>query len=80
MVATVEETEYFVRTATEFGLKTAGVMVEVPSAALLADRILKHAPSRRSAPTISRSTRSLPTVCSVRSPASRTHGIRPFSA
>ncbi len=43
MVSTVEETEYFVRTAHEFGLKTAGVMVEVPSAALLADRILKHA-------------------------------------
>ncbi len=43
MVATVEETEYFVGLATEFGLKTAGVMVEVPSAALLADRILKHA-------------------------------------
>ncbi len=43
MVSTVEETVYFVNTATEFGLKTAGVMVEVPSAALLADRILKHA-------------------------------------
>ena len=43
MVSTVEETEYFVRTAAEFGVKTAGVMIEVPSAALLADRILKHA-------------------------------------
>ncbi|GAA4137884.1 phosphoenolpyruvate--protein phosphotransferase [Leifsonia shinshuensis] len=43
MVATVEETRYFVRLATEFGLKTVGVMVEVPSAALLADRILAEA-------------------------------------
>lgn len=42
MVATVEETEYFVGLAHELGLRTAGVMVEVPSAALLADRILAH--------------------------------------
>ncbi|WP_022883256.1 phosphoenolpyruvate--protein phosphotransferase [Glaciibacter superstes] len=43
MVATVEETEYFVSLAHELGLKTAGVMVEVPSLALLADRVLAHA-------------------------------------
>ncbi len=43
MVATVEETRYFVRLATEYGLKTVGVMVEVPSAALLADRVLEEA-------------------------------------
>lgn len=43
MVATVEETEYFTALAREYGLKTAGVMVEVPSSALLADRILAHA-------------------------------------
>ncbi|WP_348789660.1 phosphoenolpyruvate--protein phosphotransferase [Leifsonia sp. NPDC080035] len=43
MVATVEETRYFVRLASEFGLKTVGVMVEVPSAALLADRVLEEA-------------------------------------
>ncbi len=43
MVATVEETEYFTTLAREYGLKTAGVMVEVPSSALLADRILAHA-------------------------------------
>ncbi len=43
MVATVEETRYFVHLATEFGLKTVGVMVEVPSAALLADRVLREA-------------------------------------
>lgn len=43
MVATVEETQYFVGLAHELGLRTAGVMVEVPSAALLADRILAHA-------------------------------------
>ena len=43
MVATVEETEYFVDIARDYGIKTAGVMVEVPSSALLADRILEHA-------------------------------------
>lgn len=43
MVATVEETQYFTALAREYGLKTAGVMVEVPSSALLADRVLAHA-------------------------------------
>ncbi len=43
MVSTVEETVYFVTIAAEYGIRTAGVMVEVPSAALLADRILPHA-------------------------------------
>ena len=43
MVATVEETAYFTALAKEYGIRTAGVMVEVPSAALLADRILAHA-------------------------------------
>jgi phosphotransferase system enzyme I (PtsI) len=43
MVSTVEETEYFVGIAREYGVKTAGVMVEVPSSALLADRVLAHA-------------------------------------
>ncbi|MGC5222312.1 phosphoenolpyruvate--protein phosphotransferase [Micromonospora sp. DT81.3] len=43
MVATVEETEYFVTLARDYGVKTAGVMVEVPSSALLADRVLKYA-------------------------------------
>ncbi|MGB3911527.1 MAG: phosphoenolpyruvate--protein phosphotransferase [Pseudolysinimonas sp.] len=40
MVATVDETRYFTALAHELGLKTAGVMIEVPAAALLADRIL----------------------------------------
>ncbi|WP_395639855.1 phosphoenolpyruvate--protein phosphotransferase [Pseudolysinimonas sp.] len=40
MVATVDETRYFTGLARELGLTTAGVMVEVPAAALLADRIL----------------------------------------
>jgi phosphotransferase system enzyme I (PtsI) len=40
MVATVDETRYFTELATEIGLKTAGVMVEVPAAALLADQVL----------------------------------------
>ncbi len=43
MVATVEETTYFVTLAHEHGLKTAGVMIEIPSAALLADRVLAEA-------------------------------------
>ncbi|GAA3653533.1 phosphoenolpyruvate--protein phosphotransferase [Microbacterium marinilacus] len=42
MVATVEETEYFTSLARELGIRTAGVMVEVPSIALLADRALAH--------------------------------------
>lgn len=40
MVATVEEAEYFTALAHDAGIRVAGVMVEVPSAALLADRIL----------------------------------------
>jgi len=40
MVATVDETRYFTALAKELGLPMAGVMVEVPAAALLADRIL----------------------------------------
>ncbi len=43
MVATVEETKYFVELAREYSIRTAGVMVEVPSAALLADRVLASA-------------------------------------
>lgn len=43
MVATVEETEDFVARCTAHGLGTAGVMVEVPSAALLSGPILARA-------------------------------------
>jgi phosphotransferase system enzyme I (PtsI) len=43
MVSTVEETRYFVDVARECGIRTAGVMVEVPSAALMADRVLASA-------------------------------------
>ncbi|WP_261164925.1 phosphoenolpyruvate--protein phosphotransferase [Microbacterium sp. Marseille-Q6965] len=42
MVSNVEEARYFTDLAHEHGLKTAGVMVEVPAAALLADAILQH--------------------------------------
>jgi len=42
MVATVEEAVYFTDLARDYGVKTAGVMVEVPSSALLADRILSY--------------------------------------
>jgi phosphotransferase system enzyme I (PtsI) len=43
MVSTVEETRYFTALAREIGIATAGVMIEVPSSALLADRILADA-------------------------------------
>lgn len=43
MVSTVEETAYFVALAKEYGIKTAGVMVEVPSSAIQAKRILEIA-------------------------------------
>ncbi|WP_158867506.1 phosphoenolpyruvate--protein phosphotransferase [Leifsonia sp. AG29] len=43
MVSTVEETRYFTELGREYGLKTVGVMVEVPSAALLAGRVLQVA-------------------------------------
>lgn len=43
MIATVEETRYFTTLCKELGIKVAGVMVETPSAALIAGHILKVA-------------------------------------
>ena len=43
MIATVEETRYFTELCRELGIKVAGVMVETPSAALVAGHILKVA-------------------------------------
>lgn len=43
MVSTVEETEYIVGLSKELGLKTAGIMVEVPSIALMADKVFETA-------------------------------------
>ncbi|BDZ55530.1 phosphoenolpyruvate--protein phosphotransferase [Agromyces marinus] len=40
MIATVEETRWFVGLCREYGLESAGVMIETPSAALIADRVL----------------------------------------
>jgi phosphotransferase system enzyme I (PtsI) len=40
MIATVDETRYFAELARELGVRVAGVMVETPSAALIADRVL----------------------------------------
>ncbi|MCL2595827.1 MAG: phosphoenolpyruvate--protein phosphotransferase, partial [Promicromonosporaceae bacterium] len=40
MVATAEEAAYFAGLCREYGLRMSGVMIEVPSAALLADRVL----------------------------------------
>lgn len=42
MVADAEDAEYFVDLARSCGITTVGVMVEVPSAALLADQLLEH--------------------------------------
>ncbi|WP_293694905.1 phosphoenolpyruvate--protein phosphotransferase [uncultured Agrococcus sp.] len=43
MIANAEETEYFVAIGREYGLKTVGAMAEVPSIAVLADQVMKHA-------------------------------------
>ena len=43
MVADAEETEYFVALGRELGLRTVGVMAEVPSLALLADQVVEVA-------------------------------------
>ncbi|BCT74520.1 phosphoenolpyruvate-protein phosphotransferase [Sinomonas cyclohexanicum] len=43
MIATPDEAEHFTGLARQAGLSTAGVMVEVPSAALTANHILAHA-------------------------------------
>ncbi|WP_434970823.1 phosphoenolpyruvate--protein phosphotransferase [Microbacterium sp. bgisy207] len=43
MVSTVEEAEYFTALAREYGIRTAGVMVEVPSSALMAESIFAYA-------------------------------------
>jgi phosphotransferase system enzyme I (PtsI) len=43
MVSDSEETEYFVDLGRELGLKTVGVMAEVPSLAVLADQVLEIA-------------------------------------
>jgi phosphotransferase system enzyme I (PtsI) len=42
MVADVEETDYFVALAHEYGMKTVGITAEVPSAAILADQIAER--------------------------------------
>lgn len=41
MIATADEANHFAAHARSYGL-TPGVMIEVPAAALLADRILEH--------------------------------------
>jgi len=43
MVADAEETEYFVDLARELGIRTAGVMAEVPSLALMAEQVFQSA-------------------------------------
>ncbi|MER7817177.1 phosphoenolpyruvate--protein phosphotransferase [Streptomyces sp. NPDC096153] len=42
MVSTVEEAAHFAGLARGHGVQTVGVMIEVPSAALTADRLLQH--------------------------------------
>ncbi|WP_067781492.1 phosphoenolpyruvate--protein phosphotransferase [Actinomyces vulturis] len=43
MISTVEEAQAFTDLARSYGLKTCGMMIEVPSAALMADRMFEHA-------------------------------------
>ncbi|RRD53386.1 phosphoenolpyruvate--protein phosphotransferase [Buchananella hordeovulneris] len=43
MIATLPETEQFIELCSQVGLTTAGIMIEVPSAALTADRLLAKA-------------------------------------
>jgi phosphotransferase system enzyme I (PtsI) len=43
MISSVEETEHFVELCRNVGIKKAGVMIEVPSSALLATHILQVA-------------------------------------
>ena len=43
MISTAEEAEAFTQKARSYGLKTAGMMIEVPSAALMADKLFEHA-------------------------------------
>ena len=43
MVADAEETRYFVKLGKALGLKTVGVMAEIPSLALMADQVLAAA-------------------------------------
>lgn len=42
MIATVDEAESFVAACAEFDLDTAGVMIEIPAAALASDLVLQH--------------------------------------
>jgi phosphotransferase system enzyme I (PtsI) len=43
MVADAEETEYFVSLGKELGLRTVGIMAEIPSLALVADQVAESA-------------------------------------
>lgn len=43
MISTTEEAKAFAEKARSYGLKTAGMMIEVPSAAILADKMFEHA-------------------------------------
>ena len=43
MISTAEEAKAFTDKARSYGLKIAGMMIEVPSAALMADKLFEHA-------------------------------------
>ena len=43
MISTADEAKAFTDKARSYGLKTAGMMIEVPSAALMADKLFEHA-------------------------------------
>ena len=43
MISTADEAKAFTDKARSYGLRTAGMMIEVPSAALMADKLFEHA-------------------------------------
>ncbi|MBW3068246.1 phosphoenolpyruvate--protein phosphotransferase [Actinomyces sp. 594] len=43
MISTAEEAKAFTEKARSYGLQTAGMMIEVPSAAIMADKMFEHA-------------------------------------
>jgi len=74
MVSTVAETEDFENRCHVHGLTTAGVMVEVPSAALLAGPILAHTAFASIGTNDLTGTSWLPTACSPTWPGCLRHG------